>query len=218
MLMMKVLNFHLQQKNHELESLRLQLQTTSDRMSNENYQKGVKLDQSETDLRLIKEEAALLRSEKTSLLYQVTQHPEQCNGGKKIIMVAIMQVRQMQEALKSSLEHIQGLRSQLEKDKPPMPPPYDEDSLTSLLNLASTPRPALSSLQTCLSDLRQEVADLNSQLSDRCSRESTPSLLAGFDRSKCSSITPCSSTTPSLAVSTTCSLNSSPEHAAANRS
>ena len=74
--MMKVLNFHLQQKNHELESLRLQLQTTSDRMSNENYQIGVKLDQSETDLRLIKEEAAQLRSEKTSHLYQVKKHPD----------------------------------------------------------------------------------------------------------------------------------------------
>merc|ERR1740129_2176350 len=63
---MKVLNFHLHQKNHEIEGLQQQIQNDHDRKSNENYQLTLRISQLDTDLKACKEEIAKLRSERAT--------------------------------------------------------------------------------------------------------------------------------------------------------
>eukprot|EP00091_Calanus_sinicus_P016622 TRINITY_DN36077_c0_g1_i1.p1 TRINITY_DN36077_c0_g1~~TRINITY_DN36077_c0_g1_i1.p1 ORF type:complete len:137 (-),score=6.19 TRINITY_DN36077_c0_g1_i1:123-533(-) len=130
----------------------------------------------------------------------------------------------MQLALKTSLHHIRGLRTIIEDSHNLPAPKFDEQTLSNLLHLnGATERPKLSALKLCLADLRQDVRELNMQLSDR-SRGSTPTTYPErqvdgtetptfLDRFQGSTISPShSSGTPSLNISSSSSLNTSPEH------
>jgi len=134
------------------------------------------------------------------------------------------QIKQMQLALKTSLQHIRGLRTIIEDSHNLPAPKFDEQTLSNLLHInAPTERPKLSALKLCLADLRQDVRELNMQLSDR-SRGSTPN--SYFERPADGMDTPSfldqfqddtislshSSRTPSLQISSSSSLNASPEH------
>lgn len=134
------------------------------------------------------------------------------------------QLKQMQLALKTSLHHIRGLRTIIEDSHNLPAPKFDEQTLSNLLHLnTATERPKLSALKLCLADLRQDVRELNMQLSDR-SRGSTPTTYherqvdgtetpSFLDRFQGSTISPShSSGTPSLNISSSSSLNPSPEH------
>eukprot|EP00092_Neocalanus_flemingeri_P013712 GFUD01014789.1.p1 GENE.GFUD01014789.1~~GFUD01014789.1.p1 ORF type:complete len:725 (+),score=179.26 GFUD01014789.1:275-2449(+) len=134
------------------------------------------------------------------------------------------QLKQMQLALKTSLQHIRGLRTIIEDSHNLPAPKFDEQTLSNLLHLnAPTERPKLSVLKLCLADLRQDVRELNMQLGDR-SRGSTPTAYyerpadgtetpSFLDRFQDSTISPShSSGTPSLHISSASSLDASPEH------
>ena len=131
------------------------------------------------------------------------------------------QLKQMQLALKTSLHHIRGLRTIIEDSHNLPAPKFDEQTLSNLLHLNTpTERPKLSALKLCLADLRQDVRELNLQLSDK-SRGSTPTerrengteTPSFLDRFQGSTLSPGqSSGTPSLNISLASSPNTSPEH------
>lgn len=77
------------------------------------------------------------------------------------------QMKQLQVALQTSLNHIRSLKVLMqESSATSIQSEIDETALKDLLQLVPN-RPRLTGLKLCLADLKRDVKELNLQLGDR---------------------------------------------------
>ena len=77
------------------------------------------------------------------------------------------QMKQLQVALQTSLNHIRSLKVLMqESSATSIQSEIDETTLKDLLQLVPN-RPRLTGLKLCLADLKRDVKELNLQLGDR---------------------------------------------------